>query len=261
MTTTTEPTDLYEKAVQAAILTFRARGVAVEDETVRAAMGAARGAYVHAANVTERPDLEGIQAQYDRYCEASDKDEDLVNEAMLCADNVVPLLREVGRLQGEVARRDAWHQQQRAEYARNVKGWREQVDSLKEQLAVAFDGDTIAAKVAGLIDDGRPFGIEPPNGSLVLAHYRSDQDRDHDYSRVWERNDRKDGQERGDWYEVEGPRFVQTEGGTIISDPSSSPESWGVVLGRDDPEPYGLGWDLLVPAYEIAKILSPTKEK
>lgn len=65
-------------------------------------------------------DLDAIREQYDRYCEASDKDENLVHEAMLCADNVVPLLAEVERLR-KYGTPGVMHEMDKAFYDLTVK--------------------------------------------------------------------------------------------------------------------------------------------
>jgi hypothetical protein len=86
------------------------------------------------------------------------------------------------------------------------------------------------------------YADEPPDGSYVLATYRTDCD---DVEKVWQRIDRNGGQEHGDWWEVRGGRAWCTYCGTTRELGPTGPDSWGVVCGLDDPEPYGVSQVLL----------------
>jgi len=104
-----------------------------------------------------------------------------------------------------------------------------------------------------LIDDGYSKGDdvrpndEPGNGAIVLARYRSYGDSRDEYEIVWRREDRKDGQETGDWFQISTPSAYCKTCRTTRQFGSTGPDSWGVVLGEDDPEPYGLAQIVLWP--------------
>lgn len=240
MTTATEPIDLYEEAVQAAIETFRARGVTVQDDTVRAAVGAARYAYIHRANMTERLDLDETDEEWlsepvpGRNCG--------LKRGCLCTVNDPrPLLlkfkREVDRLQGEVARRDLWRRQVQGEHALNARGWREQIGDLQVRLDTVLDGSTLG-RVQALYAAATELGVEPPDGTYISRDMGDDDET------VFYRADREADQERGDWWPA--------------NEEHPDRWSWGEILGWDDPveDRRHHNIEVLIPASELGRALA-----
>jgi hypothetical protein len=103
-----------------------------------------------------------------------------------------------------------------------------------------------------ILDDGYTKGDdvdparEPGNGAVVLALYRGYHDHP-DYEKVWRREDLNPGQTDGNWFEIRTASALCTHCGTMRQLGQTGPDSWGVVLGLDDPEPYGIGQVVLWP--------------
>lgn len=245
MTTATEPIDLYEEAVQAAIETFRARGVTVQDDTVRAAVGAARYAYIHRANVTDRLDVDEARAQYAEMLIAEQGPHDPDRPYGPDAGQLLALLgdtfREIERLQGEIARRDLWRRQIQGEQVLNARGWRAQIDDLQVRLDTVLDGSTLG-RVQVLYAEATELGVEPPDGTYISRDMGDDDET------VFYRADREADQERGDWWPA--------------NEEHPDRWSWGEILGWDDPveDRRHHNIEVMIAASDLGRALATPKE-